>query len=302
MARCPLPATGPRTPWRKRVRSSAAATLLGRPHHSADDPVINPGHDAIIRGKFAYGTVSKDLQDEEVALWLRMRPCGEWKEIGRALTDSDGRIDIAVPRKYVSGPGAYPYQLVVRGDLSRASGTLYVLRPDTRVVIFDVDGTLTTGDGEILEQMALGADPDMREGANKLVNRYAEAGYVPIYITGRPYILRRSTASWLRRHAFPPGPLITTDRFTDARPGNSYVGRFKRNVLAELSESIGLDIAAAYGNASSDVCAYARAGIAPDRTFIFGAEPKQCPPYPKTQPVTNYVDHAKTLAVQPAAR
>ena len=287
--------TGSRVKWRRGGRSAAAASLAGAPNHSANDPIINPGDSAVVQGKFAYGTVSKDLEGEEVGLWLRMGRCGAWKEIRRAVTDDDGRLAIEVSHQYFSGPGAYPYQFIVRGDLSRVSGTIYVLDRNTPVVIFDVDGTLTTSDSELLEQVALGRDPEVRPGASQVANYYATASYLPIYVSGRPYLLRRSTAAWLRRHGFPPGPLVTTDAITDAAPTQSGVGRFKYNTLARLVDDVGLHVIAAYGNADTDVCVYSSIGLPPEKTFIVSDQPRQCPPHPPVQTIDSYIEHYRVL-------
>ncbi len=300
---CPVPETGPRVRWHHRFGSSATANLIGDPHHAASDPVVNPGHAAVVRGKFAYGPLSKDLEGEEVALWLQMAPCGPWLEIDRRRTDDDGRAQFEVPAARIPTAGAYPFQLIVRGDLSRTEGTVFVLEPGTQAAVFDVDGTLTTGDGELVEQLALGEDPEVRPGAAATVRLYAAAGYLPIYLTGRPYMLRDSSRNWLRRHGFPPGVLYTTDRLHDSRPGEKTVGRFKHDVLSSLIDGAGVDITFAYGNAATDVCAYALAGIDPTTTYIVGKNRgEHCGGYPPTQPVYDYREHIATLAAIPPAR
>ena len=298
---CPQPEPGERVKWRH-GGSAATATLVGDSHHSANDPIINPGQDAVIKGKFAYGTISKDLQDEQISLWLRMAPCGPWRNVAQGLTDSDGRLDIPVRRDLVPSPGAYPFQLIVRGDLTRAHGTIYVLPRNTQVVIFDVDGTLTTGDDEVVMQITFGSDPEVRPGASAVVSRWVEAGYLPVYITGRPYPLRGSTASWLYRYQFPPGPLITTDLFGQSVPGEGGVGQFKSAILGGLRDDAGLDIVAAYGNASTDVCAYSEAGIDPSQTFIVGSGTPRCQDHPPVEPMPSYIDHLETMAIEKAAR
>lgn len=302
-AECPEPAVGPLARWRHRVASAAATTLVGDPHHSASDPVVNPGDDALVRGKFAYGVISKDLEDEEVSLWLEMRPCGEWAEIGRRATDGEGRVSFAVPARLIPAPGAYRFQLVVRGDLSRTDGAIYVVRPDTQAVVFDIDGTLTTGDGELFEQLALGMDPEVRPGAVATARLYARAGYLPIYISGRPHMLRDSSRDWLRRYGFPRGIVITTDHVGEALPSAARVGRFKQQSLEALMTGPQLSIAVAYGNASTDVCAYARAGIAPHATFILGKQGgRACPGFEPSQPLRDYREHLDMLAAIPPAQ
>ncbi len=300
---CPQPDTGARSRWRHRVRGAATSSLYGEPHHSANDPVLNPGGDAIVRGKFAYGAVSKDLEHEEVSLWLEMRPCGGWAEIARKTTDGKGRVALTVPARLIPTPGAYRFQLVVSGDLSRTGGTIFVLEPGTQTVVFDIDGTLTTGDGQLVEQLALGWDPDVRPGAAAVARLYARAGYLPVYISGRPYMLRDATRDWLRRYGFPRGIVITTDAVGEGLPGEGRVGDFKQRWLDALGSGPRLAFAAAYGNAKTDVCAYARAGIDPYATFIIGKHGGlDCPGFAATQPLDDLREHLRHLAAMPPAR
>jgi phosphatidate phosphatase PAH1 len=250
------------------VGSAAVSTLAGRAAHSASDPITNPGRSAVVRAKFAYGTVSKDLEGETVSLYLRMGVCGAWREIASAVTDHDGEVAIEVPWARIPEVGRYAYQLVVRGDLSRAYGTIYVLDRDTKAVVFDIDATLTRSNRELYKEIAWGKDESPRPHSVELVRAYVRAGYLPIFISGRPYLLRESTRAWMIRHGYPPGPLITTNSLGDSIPGKSHVGAYKVRTLKALQQ-IGVVFRYAYGDASSDVCAYARAGIDPKRTFIF---------------------------------
>lgn len=291
---CPRPETGPPKPWR-RTRSKLKSKLLGAPHHAATDPIVNPGENATVEAKLAYGFVSKDLSGENISLWLRAEPCGEWLDIAQGTTNGDGRVTLMVPNQQIPAPGRYAYQIVVHGDLSRAHGAIYVLEPGTEIVVFDIDGTLTTDDGELIEQMATGSEPEKQPGSDQVARRYAAAGYLPVYMSGRLYMLRAGSIEWLRRHKFPPGPVITTQSFGQARPGNEHVGQFKAAALRELVGQKRLVIKAAYGNADSDVCAYAQTGIAPTKTFITGKKAKQCGTHPPAQPLPSYIEHLKTL-------
>jgi len=256
-----------------------------------------------VRGKFAYGAVSKDLEREEISLWLEMSPCGGWEEIASDRTDGHGRVAITVPTRLIPAPGTYRFQLIVRGDLTRTDGVIYVLERGTRAVVFDIDGTITTGDDELVEQLILGMDPEPRPGAAATARLYARAGYLPIYISGRPHMLRDSTRNWLSRYGFPRGIVITTASVGQAMPGEARVGHFKEAWLEALMSGPRVTIAAAYGNAPTDLCAYARAGIDPRDTFIVGKHRGQaCPGYAHTQPIDDYRQHVKTLAAIPAAR
>jgi hypothetical protein len=290
-ATCPKPAPTEAEEWRHQWGSGATANLLGEPHHAAADPVVRVGSSARVRGKFAYGATSKDLEDEDVSLWLRMKRCGPWIRVTTARTDSDGRASFAVPAARIRRPGAYPFQLIVHGDRSRAYGTLFVVRPGIRAAVFDIDGTLTTSDAQLAKQLVGGGDPTMRDGADELVRAHVRAGYLPIYITGRPYFLREASRDWLRRHGFPRGVLITTDRLADARPSRDRVGAFKLRSLRAL-QAVGVDLDRAYGNASTDVCAYTEAGIAPSRIFIVGKHAgDRCDDGPPTRAIRSFRSH-----------
>ncbi len=291
-ATCPAPAAGPRKGWRHSTRSAAVATLVGAPHHAANDPVINPGDAALARGKFAYGTLSKDLTDERVELWLRMKPCGPWRFVTHGLTDDDGRASLEIPAALLPTPGRYPFQMIIRGDLTRGNGTVFVVPRGIKAALFDVDGTLTRSDGELVKQLAYGKDPAARKGTRPLVRAYAARGYLPVYVTGRAYMLRAETRAWLRRHGYPPGPLFTTQNLSAARPGRTHVGAFKRDVLDALARGPGVTIQYAFGNAMTDVCAYAEAGIEPKRTYIFGENSgRACDRYPATGRIGDIPTH-----------
>lgn len=280
---CPQP-TPVRERWRHRLGSSTTASLAGSPRHAATDAIIAPGQGATISAKISYGMVSKDLEGEDVALWLETRPCGPWREFARARTNHDGRVTLGLPADLFSQPGSYRFELVVVGDLSRAHGAVWVMPPKTKVVLFDIDGTLTKDDGEVVEEFLLGSTPELRRGAKEAVTMRTQEGLQPVYITGRPYFLRKATTNWLADNGFPAGPVITTDRVRDGMPGASHVGAFKLRNLEHLIHDLSLDIVAAYGNASTDTCAYAQSGISPSVTFIAGTSPAACPGYPPPHP------------------
>lgn len=292
---CPQP-LAEQGPWRHRFGSGLVASMLGGPHHSAADVVVTPGQDAVIEGKFAYGPISKDLQDEEVTLWMQGGHCGPWAPVATTRTDGDGRIRVTVPAARLTGPGAHAFQLVVTGDGSRAHGVIVRTERDARAVVFDIDGTLTTGDTEVVEQVLWDAEPEMYPGAPAVARRYAEAGYLLVYITGRPYMMRQAARGWLDRNGFPPGILVTTRALGEAVPGAGGVGDYKERALSDLVSRPRIHLVTAYGNASTDVCAYARAGIPPTATYIIGKHGgTACTGYQRTRTITSYLEHLPEL-------
>ena len=77
------------------------------------------------------------------------------------------------------------------------------------------------------------------------------------------------TSEWLGGQGMAFGPVKVTDKDSQVLPGNSGVGNFKRDFLKSLvQQGYLLDIA--FGNATTDIYAYAQAGIPKSQTFIIG--------------------------------
>lgn len=277
-----------------RHRRSALLAKMGSPRHSAADVVARPGRAATIEGKFTYTRASKDLEDEYVVAELRRG--AKWRRIGRGLTDSDGRVRFEVPGRWLRRAGQVRVRMTAVGDGSRAEAVIWVMAPRSKVVVFDIDGTLTPGDGEIIKRAVWGSAVKVRPGAADVVAHWAVKKRIqPIYLTGRPYLFNVDTRAWLVRHGFPPGPLITADSLRQALPTSGGVGAFKEAWLRRLTTANRLSVAAAYGNADTDVCAFARAGIAPSATYIFGGKDRACDGFAAARTIADFVTHLPQL-------
>lgn len=285
-------------------RRSKAIAKLGRVAHSAQDVIVRPGDEVVIPGKFAYGRVSKDLEDETAVVFLDT--CTSYGALGTVVSDDDGRTAFTVPAGSVPGPGIYNITQVMRGDASMVGSRLTVAPEASRIVLFDVDGTLTIGDDELADEMKAEyldelysgkRPPEAYPSAAELTRAWAAKGYLVVYMTGRPYWLAGLTRNWLEAQGCAPGHLHTTDRSRDARPTEGGVGEFKRDYLKELLAA-GYKLDYVYGNAESDVFAYAEAGIAPDRTHIIGEHGGKG----GTKALADgYDEHLKWVATQPVA-
>lgn len=243
---------------------------LGPAWHSAQDLVTTPGGTVIVEGKFAYGSLSKDLQDESVQLFLN--DCSGWRSVGRADTDSDGRMRLRFTAP--SSAGFYAMRLVVQGDATQTSATLVVPPRGARLTVFDIDGTLTTSDAELIKDIITDLFAPILHGtynpmphpfARELVAERERRGGIPIFLTGRPYWLTQSSRDWLKDLRFPNGALHTTD--SNAEVLN--VAPYKTAFLDSL-EAQGFVLETAYGNAATDITAYAVAGVAKADTYIIG--------------------------------
>jgi hypothetical protein len=244
---------------------------LGPAWHSAQDVVSTPGAAVTVEGKFAYGSVSKDLEDETAQLFIN--DCTGWRAIGSALTDSDGRARVRFTAP--SSPGLYALRLVVRGDATQTSGYLAVAPRGSRLTVFDIDGTLTTSDMELVKDVITDLFEPILRGtyvpmaypyARELVEERERRGGFPIYLTARPYWLTQSSREWLSGLRFPVGALHTTDSNSEAL---TRVAEYKTEYLNSLKAQ-GFVLEAGYGNATTDIEAFDGAGIPKTDTFIIG--------------------------------
>lgn len=307
---CPPPLPTAAETSFKHTRSKLVVAM-GDARHRGQDVLVVAGQAQRLAGKFAYGQVDKDLKDEAVEIYIQKgAPCGDWSLLGQAWTsragdqgtvdgvvDDGGRVFFEIPEERRLPAGRYPIRLRVRGDGTVAAFDLVVVPPSTKVVVFDIDGTLTTRDKEITkdylaEMVSVDYDPAMYVGAVEVVKAWAGKGYTVVYLTGRPDFLRSLSQKWLEKKGFPPGVLHLADTMRQVLPTSSGIAKYKTDYLQSL-QARGLPIAAAYGNAATDIEAFASAGIEKSRTYIIGPHAGK----EGTVAVAGYVEHLKGLVV-----
>jgi len=66
-------------------------------------------------------------------------------------------VEFSIPRKMLSKVGRYRIQMIVHSDRSSCEGSVWVLQKGTGAVIFDVDGTLTPSNSQVVAQLVLDA-------------------------------------------------------------------------------------------------------------------------------------------------
>ncbi|MCC6623015.1 MAG: hypothetical protein IT385_17280 [Deltaproteobacteria bacterium] len=300
--------------WRHYDQSSQIAAL-DPPNHRGQDVIIKAGEPQVLVAKFAYGLTDTDMKDEDVSIWMqREPPCGLWEHMGDFRTsvedqygttygieDDGGRVFFEIPEAQRFPVGRYPVRMVLKGDLTMAAFDLIVVEPGTQAIVTDIDGTLTTGDEELILELIMEffnetyvqhPYPD----ADRMLELWESKGYLIVYITGRPDPLRPMTERWVEPR-FPPGPMHLTDTNTQAIPKDENVGTYKKEFVQYL-QAQGLDIVAAYGNATTDIYAYEQAGIPKATTFIIGNHRGEA----ETQPLQGgYTDHLPWVEARPAA-
>jgi hypothetical protein len=235
---------------------------LGEPRHRGIDLIAAESDRVqILGGALAYTQMDKAIEDEDVRLFACTGDA--WRSIGTARTDDEGRFSLALTGDARLADGLR--DLYAAAPDGTGAWFLAFVAPDgARVMISDIDGTLTSSENAFPVSTVVGTGVGMQPGAADAFARAAAAGITPIFVTSRGDLYTQSTRSWLDAHGFPRAPMhLSVPAIT--LPGKASID-FKRAVIAPFIERF--DIAAAIGNRASDVTAYTEAGIAPDRIWI----------------------------------
>jgi hypothetical protein len=284
--RCPNPGALPfrlaSSGFQKPVNKTIAADEL-RSKDEASDTLGNPGglnasiylpdgqrpgaaaidyHGSKARTAVDAGLTSDQLSGETVSLWTYDPAAAMWQSIGSAKTDDGGTYDL--PATGFVAPNGQPVYAMLEADGSCAAHYDLMLAPGSKVVVTDIDGTLTTSDLEL--QMQLTDDtyvPKMMTAADRLMQAWSMKGYPIVYLTARPNVLRAESRRWLADLGFPTGPLITSG-------SGAAADVYKTLWMKRMAQDFGWDVVAVYGNADTDITAYASIGVPPDHTFIVG--------------------------------
>lgn len=237
-----------------------------QPWHMVHDVLVADGQSARLVAKFDYDLVMhKDLEGERVHAWLFGSGMQEWESLGVHTTDSDGKIELELAPRPL---GDYRVHLRVEGDGSSADGWLTVVEPGREAVLFDIDGTLTLSDGEAYADYAGVRRATPYEQAAQTVQAYRDKGYRILYLTARPYWVTRDGRDWLSEQGLPAWHYRT--KMYGGFPTRRGTVAHKADYIRYLREEVGLNIVRAYGNAATDITAYAEAGLPKQETWIIG--------------------------------
>ncbi|TNF25146.1 MAG: hypothetical protein EP329_23660 [Deltaproteobacteria bacterium] len=237
-----------------------AATLLD----GSEQPVVG----RMARSPMQLGLEGSPIPGEWVSTW-RVDDAGVWSQVGRARTDDNGQYAFALAGEARFGLGSHWVYGVLEAAGTCVEHGYYLWPAGTKVIVTDIDGTLTLDDTELAQEIADGTYvPQAYTAADALVRAWHDKGYQVVYMTARPHPFRAETRAWLARFDYPTGPIITADALVLGADAVAY----KSAWLAWLKDDLGWDIVAVYGNADSDITAYDAVGIPKDRTFIIGPE------------------------------
>lgn len=253
------PATGPsagfRT-WRNKITARFA-----RPDHRGIDLIATTDGPQVLAGKIGYGVLDKGLANEPVELYACM--AGAWQPIATTQTHGSGRFAYALEGGARLPPGLRDMYASVVADRTGVRFLAYVAPTSARVIVTDVDGTLTHSESAFIGDVIGGLHVGAQANAAAALTEAAARGYQIIYLTARGDRFTDETRYWLGMNGFPRGPLrLVPSLFV--MPGAATVA-YKKRVLSELSV---FDLVAGVGNRTSDIAAYTAAGIPPDRIFV----------------------------------
>jgi hypothetical protein len=223
-------------------------------------PIDYPGNKA--RTSNSEGANESPLPGEFVSLWLYDYGSDAWHQIARGKTDDNGNYDF--PDTNVVAPSGEPVFSLLEADDTCTFQTNWLLPAGTKVIVADIDGTLTNSDSEFTMQIIDGTyTPVEMALATAMTQAWASMGYQMVYLTARAHVFDFETRMWLHQLGFPPGPVITAE-------GTGGEDVLKTFWLARMVNDFGWDIYAAYGNQTTDITAYGNVNVPLDRTFIIG--------------------------------
>jgi hypothetical protein len=244
--------------------SSSVISHLGDAKHRGFDLVTSASNATqTLEGWISYTVFDKALEDEDVDVFACR--AGQWRPVGTARTDDEGHFTLGLSGADRLPIGMRDLFVSVKGDRTGVGFLGYVAPAGSRLIVSDVDGTLTSSENAFLETITLGIEPGQRAGAPQAYDAATTKGYQLVYVTARGNQYTTATRDWLDHKGFPRGPVRLSPSFLTL-PGGDTID-YKTSTFAALSGA-GLAIAAGVGNRASDVTAYANGHLAADRIFV----------------------------------
>lgn len=276
-----VPACNAAAPRAQAPKGFLGGKPLGKPYHQGHDLFFAEGEDQWVIGQFQYGNTffKSNLVAEEVKIYA-LRGCGDaWELLGSAFTsdkrenppvmgieDEGGSVYFKIPDEKRLGLGRHRIRLVVSGDQSATELYMEVLPVGTRLVVSDVDGTLTKGELSEAFALLLGKLPSAHPGAADLFQKLVKKGYRPLYLTARAENLLQRTRDFLAKENFPAGIVETSNAKLLGINGDEAIA-YKTEALQRLRDR-GFVLAYGFGNTDVDDGAFANADIPTSNRFF----------------------------------
>jgi len=273
---------GSRAGWRNFATRVVAGLRLA-PNHRARDLFMKTGGYGVMVAKFAYGPSDKDLEDEDVDVFIQNGCGAQWFNGGTvrttkgnakipalppgtgAIEGSGGRVYFDLSRLRLA-VGKHRIRMVVKGDGSSTEAYVEVLPSQAQIVITDLDGTQTESEWAAIGQL-FGMNVSAHAKGAEVMTALAMKGYYPLYLTARPEWFMKITRDWLNAKGYPPGLLRTTSTLTGVN--GSKATAYKVTEIKAIKDGAGVVPFVGFGNKASDVEAYRNAGLTMTRTFYY---------------------------------
>lgn len=176
-------------------------------------------------------------------------------------------------------PGANTIRFIVEASAAEVECRIFLWGPDVKIVISDVDGTITRSDvlGHVLP--AVGRDWS-HVGVAGLYSEIAKHGYKFMYLTARPIGMASTTRDFLHGvvqggSRLPNGPVLMSPNRLVESFTREVIRRkpqeFKIACLREIRSLFTMDynpFHAGFGNRDTDVISYRAVGLIPHRIFV----------------------------------
>ncbi|XP_074544545.1 phosphatidate phosphatase LPIN2 [Halichoeres trimaculatus] len=277
--------------WRKRADSTIkqSETKL----ETKEESLLEEERPSISQEKLQMPSKAGDTSSDEEGKEVSAASCQDRLQPGDAQHHSSPHTyrkslrlssDQIASLKLKEGPNDVTFSITTQYQgTCRCEGTIYLWNWDDKVIISDIDGTITKSDvfGQILPQ--LGKDWT-HQGIAKLYHSVAENGYKFLYCSARAIGMADMTRGYLQwvndgGTILPRGPLMLSP--------SSLFSAFHREVIEKKPEIFKIECLtdiknlfqhnkqpfyAAFGNRTNDVFAYKEVGVPVCR--IFTVNPK----------------------------
>jgi len=177
------------------------------------------------------------------------------------------------------GVNSIEYEVTTKsGSTVTTSASIHLINSTARLVVSDIDGTVTKSNVRGIVLPALGISDWKHEGVVELYSKIADQGYTIMFLTNRAIGQSEMTADYIKslsegRFKMPQGPvLLQVESVLGALETELLNGQPEVNKIAALSRVRGLfpgrePFWAGYGNKAWDILAYKAIGINPNRIF-----------------------------------
>lgn len=170
----------------------------------------------------------------------------EGRQIGRDTVDERGRAFVVLEDEE-DRPLSYQAHTRAGGKSLESAGRIFQWDPDRVILAVDIDYCIVrTNYVRLLFGRHIPVSPPFPEAREVLAELSKE--YQILYLTARPRSMLDRTREWLEHYAFPPGPVVVSDRFRHVLRQLEW----KRDMLKQLHQQYP-SLLVSFGNRKLDV-------------------------------------------------